>query len=1569
MVVKAMSKSPPEPCHDGLNVFTAQEVIAQKVKPSTAALFVHHDTDKNVIGQTLGNHRLLRRPDSESIKNPNWFCGPLSVFAYEVTACAPAPLGEKYGTDLDPFGLPSNKVWSYLPENDSDGNCLHQPLVEVARELSLDEANKLNKLVGGEGHDTTGHSKEQNAHIVLSRAIQQMDELGEHKLINILLKAQSQTNGETATKTNEETETDFFRARSLLQQQCQIRLTLLSGMHCMHLICTILSAGQQPKSDARLEEPINLSLVCAVQAGEPKDPSSIVKSTIKCLLDYSLGLHHTQQYPADKKTLILHSRVPRTLADVVAFAIASIACGEHETIEKGYTKYMGPTYHRKQNGELSQHLKGKSIQLHLWLMDYRNLAAFRSGKKPKDVVEARAKLVKQLDTSGKKQIRVAHDVLLFKPLIPEAEIVKPFHAIAAFLRRFIFDGESLRLVLTYMSLQVPRSPSSVFSSSESNGAISLKDQGALEEDIAKFLLEPQKGIANAIAASWMARWYNSEKTSVQTSPYRLTLFIAYHIGSGMLRFFIKMGIPVGTEQNAKRSRLVFPLIEKLLQLGDLSLPENGISLVSFPKGTGRESKDHVWKDLCIRPVWPSAPSKTRFQRQCSLGDFMPVFYLRSEGHASGPLSLEEVAQWLVTNAPSLFDDSCEPQQQLAAKHSPGLTKKRKRSPPPAVSVPPPGQALSHTQDEVEARLPVATDVADLVLAAPMAVLAQGQSRSEESPLPSPGLYSPLASQTAPTCLVSERQSPLASQTAPTCLVPERQSQNKQGEIPHTEPNENQLVTMSASCMPSEDKTVAIAEECSQQSSNVGREDHRFQGPQQESQGLGAASSQSMLKPGAQTLEKAGAVDERHAQQSGSVATEDGFSLRRPPQQGQGSAAASSQSTQQESVVVATVAPPPPNVISTTSSKTAEAMLEQWALAMKNAGAIDERHAQQSGSVATEDGFSFHRPPQQGQGSAAASSQSTQQESVVVASVAPPPPNVISTTSSKTAEAMLEQWALATKNAGAIDERHAQQSGSVATEDGFSFHRPSQQGQGSAAASLQSTQQESVVVASVAPPVPNEISTSFKNVKAMGEPAALSMEKVVAIAEKHIQHPGPIATEDDLLGSDSLHHSYSVVEEAFPQHIEDPPTNAVLRHNNGSATSSQGGDPRVSSSSSPPLIGIPGYSNRRQGTAGDNIGFQALLSGWGLGDRLTPLDGFPVFPPKLKKEQSHPKHPLSSVLSPHMPSNSEMNNNSAELSYNDKKKVSEALCKQGSRDDVIGVEGQHSVSSSYSGSGSKDAGDYLRDALERARRQFDENAAAETSRAKAQATRVQSPPPEERRRKRRKRGRRHSSIYIEEMAADEDGEDDDAEEDSSDSDSNSDSKEAKGELQSAVSLKSPYKWQQGAKMPALLGIGQDGAGLDAVYLDEREKQKVRHKEAQKRASSLMQQLSAQDKARLLHAWQDSGLPTDVIVQAGLDSIKRGSIQRLLPGQWLNDEVMNYFWVMLSKRDEEMCSKDPSRKRCHFMKSFFITKLLNVGNSDPTIAGKYDYENVKRWLKLAPGTDTFHWCPCVYFCDRF
>lgn len=128
------------------------------------------------------------------------------------------------------------------------------------------------------------------------------------------------------------------------------------------------------------------------------------------------------------------------------------------------------------------------------------------------------------------------------------------------------------------------------------------------------------------------------------------------------------------------------------------------------------------------------------------------------------------------------------------------------------------------------------------------------------------------------------------------------------------------------------------------------------------------------------------------------------------------------------------------------------------------------------------------------------------------------------------------------------------------------------------------------------------------------------------------------------------------------------------------------------------------------------------------------------------------------------------------------------------------------------------------------------------------------------------------------------------------------------------------------------------------------------EARKRASSLMRALNEDEREIVETAIHGLGHGGEIIAQAGADSVQRASMQTLKPGMWLNDEIIHYFYLMLAKRDEELCKNDPERKRSHFFKSFFITKLLNEGNA--SCDGKYEYRNVKRWSKKVPGKDIFN-----------
>ena len=108
-------------------------------------------------------------------------------------------------------------------------------------------------------------------------------------------------------------------------------------------------------------------------------------------------------------------------------------------------------------------------------------------------------------------------------------------------------------------------------------------------------------------------------------------------------------------------------------------------------------------------------------------------------------------------------------------------------------------------------------------------------------------------------------------------------------------------------------------------------------------------------------------------------------------------------------------------------------------------------------------------------------------------------------------------------------------------------------------------------------------------------------------------------------------------------------------------------------------------------------------------------------------------------------------------------------------------------------------------------------------------------------------------------------------------------------------------------------------------------------AKKLASSLLRDFTEEETDLIQEAIWGGGPSNEILQSEGTDSVQRESMRKLQPGQWLNDEIIHFFYVMLGKRDEELCKADPNRKRSHFFKSFFITTLLNEGHRDLAIEG--------------------------------
>ena len=182
----------------------------------------------------------------------------------------------------------------------------------------------------------------------------------------------------------------------------------------------------------------------------------------------------------------------------------------------------------------------------------------------------------------------------------------------------------------------------------------------------------------------------------------------------------------------------------------------------------------------------------------------------------------------------------------------------------------------------------------------------------------------------------------------------------------------------------------------------------------------------------------------------------------------------------------------------------------------------------------------------------------------------------------------------------------------------------------------------------------------------------------------------------------------------------------------------------------------------------------------------------------------------------------------------------------------------------------------------------------------------------------------------------------------------------------------------------MGVTQVAQELEQE--ETRKQLELEERAAQEKARQLLRPLTPEETQRV-HAilYGRTGQATDIIAQVESDSVQRESFQRLAPGQWLNDEVLHFFLTVLSRRDQALCeaaaADGEKRRRCHFFKSFFFSKLLQVGHA--TKEGQYDYKQVKRWSKKVPGKDIFgldkvlfpinqggvHWvCAVAYMQDR-
>ena len=144
------------------------------------------------------------------------------------------------------------------------------------------------------------------------------------------------------------------------------------------------------------------------------------------------------------------------------------------------------------------------------------------------------------------------------------------------------------------------------------------------------------------------------------------------------------------------------------------------------------------------------------------------------------------------------------------------------------------------------------------------------------------------------------------------------------------------------------------------------------------------------------------------------------------------------------------------------------------------------------------------------------------------------------------------------------------------------------------------------------------------------------------------------------------------------------------------------------------------------------------------------------------------------------------------------------------------------------------------------------------------------------------------------------------------------------------------------------------------------------EATKRANVLRRKYDNKEKEDIRNAIWGEGTPTSIVDQSGIEeSVQPSSMKTLKPGVWLNDEIVNFFYLVIAKRT----TKKKLQSHCHCFKSFFMKTLLSE-------EGGYEYNKVKGWSKKVPDGDIFaldkillpinvdnsHWISAVIFMQK-
>lgn len=104
------------------------------------------------------------------------------------------------------------------------------------------------------------------------------------------------------------------------------------------------------------------------------------------------------------------------------------------------------------------------------------------------------------------------------------------------------------------------------------------------------------------------------------------------------------------------------------------------------------------------------------------------------------------------------------------------------------------------------------------------------------------------------------------------------------------------------------------------------------------------------------------------------------------------------------------------------------------------------------------------------------------------------------------------------------------------------------------------------------------------------------------------------------------------------------------------------------------------------------------------------------------------------------------------------------------------------------------------------------------------------------------------------------------------------------------------------------------------------------------------VSVDEKDKLMMSFTSSDSDHTILINKFSVEMTRSKISCLRPRVWLNDEVINFYMLMLMDRDEKLTAAaggEEKRRTSHYFNSFFIAKMLEND--------KYAYSNIKRWSK--------------------